>query len=281
MRVYISIDMEGVAGVATLDQVVRGGHGYPRAQRLMTAEANAAVSGAFAAGAEAVTINDSHGTMDNLIHEELDPRARLVFGAPKLDCMCAGITNEFDVAMFLGYHAPAGAEGVLAHTYSSHFIGVRLNGALTSEAELNGLQAAVVGVPVGVLTGDDVICEIAAARFPGITTVAVKTAAGYSAADSLSPAAACDRIRDAAFDSVSGGGRVAPISVELPLVLEIDMPTPVAAELGALMPTIERLSSLTLRGTFETPRDALGFVMLCSELASSGLRAKVPLLNRA
>jgi len=150
---------------------------------------------------------------------------------------------------------------------------------MTSEAELNGLQAAAVGVPVGVLTGDNVICEIAAAQFPGIRTVTVKTAVGHFAADSLSPAAACERIRNAAFESVSDGG-AAPVSLQAPLVLEIDMPTPVAAELGALMPTIERLSSFTLRGTFETPRDALGFVMLCSELASSGLRAKLPLLNR-
>ncbi len=75
MHVYISVDMEGIAGIATLDQVIRGGHGYPRAQQLMTAETNAVIAAAFAAGAESVLVNDSHGTMDNLLHADLDPRA--------------------------------------------------------------------------------------------------------------------------------------------------------------------------------------------------------------
>jgi D-amino peptidase len=92
VQVYISVDMEGVTGIATADQVVRGGHAYPLAQRLMTAEANAAIEGAFAGGAERVVVNDSHGSMDNLLHEELDPRARLIFGTPKLDCMAEGLS---------------------------------------------------------------------------------------------------------------------------------------------------------------------------------------------
>ncbi|MFC7714013.1 M55 family metallopeptidase [Nonomuraea recticatena] len=206
MRVYISIDMEGVTGIATMDQVVRGGHGYPRSQRLMTAEANAAIEGAFEAGADSVLVNDSHGTMDNLLHEELDPRARLIFGTPKLDCMAEGIAAEHDVAMFLGYHAAAGSPGVLAHTYSSHFYEVRLNGRPVSEAEVNALQAAAVGVPVGLLTGDDVICGVAEKAFPGVRTVAVKVAHGHTAADSLSPAEARRLIREAAAETVRGRG---------------------------------------------------------------------------
>ncbi|MFD0890500.1 M55 family metallopeptidase, partial [Streptosporangium algeriense] len=170
MRVYVSIDMEGVAGIATMDQVVRGGHGYPAAQRLMTAEANAAIAGAFDAGAESVLVNDSHGTMDNLIHEDLDPRARLIFGSPKLDCMAEGISEEHDVALFLGYHAAAGEPGVLAHTYSSYFTEVRLNGDIVSEAEVNALRAAAAGVPVGLVTGDDVICATIRDRLPGART---------------------------------------------------------------------------------------------------------------
>ncbi|UVJ37763.1 M55 family metallopeptidase [Arthrobacter sp. CJ23] len=108
VKTFISIDMEGVAGVATFDQVVRGGYGYPRAQELMTLEANAAIAGAFDAGAEEVVINDSHGTMDNLIHELLDPRAIVVFGSPKAQCMAEGLTADCDVALFIGYHAPRG-----------------------------------------------------------------------------------------------------------------------------------------------------------------------------
>jgi D-amino peptidase len=176
MRVYISIDMEGVAGVATFDQVVRGGHGYPRAQELMTGEANAAIAGAFDGGATEVLINDSHGTMDNLIHAELDQRARIIFGSPKLDCMAEGIDENHDVALFIGYHAAAGSEGVMAHTYSSTFTEVRVNGEPVSEADVNALQAAAVGVPVGLLTGDDQICAAIQKTLPGIETVTVKRA---------------------------------------------------------------------------------------------------------
>src|SRR4051812_35007608 len=120
MRVFISVDMEGVAGIATFDQIIRGGTGYPRAQELMTAEADAAIRGAFAAGATEVLVNDSHGTMDNLMLDRLDPRARIVFGAPRPSCMVQGVTSDDGLAIFVGYHAAAGSEGVLAHTFSSN-----------------------------------------------------------------------------------------------------------------------------------------------------------------
>jgi len=208
MRVFISVDMEGVAGVATFDQVIRGGTGYPRAQELMTAEANAAIRGAFAGGATDVLVNDSHGTMDNLLHDRLDPRARLVFGAPRPSCMVQGITRDDDVAVFVGYHAAAGADGVLAHTFSSNFTELRVNGAAMTEAEVNALYAASLGVPVGVVTGDDEICAVARKAFPGVSAVEVKTAHGFSATDSLQPAVSCELIERsvALMNSLRGDG---------------------------------------------------------------------------
>src|SRR4051812_37800679 len=190
MRVFISVDMEGVAGVATVDQIVRGGTGYPRAQELMTEEANAAIRGAFSGGATEVLVNDSHGTMDNLLHDLLDPRARVVFGAPRPSCMVQGITRDDDLAVFVGYHAAAGADGVLAHTFSSNFTELRVNGAPMTEAEVNALYAASYGVPVAVVTGDDQICGVATKAFPGVSAVEVKRATGWSATDSLQPQAA-------------------------------------------------------------------------------------------
>src|SRR3954451_2061246 len=120
MRVFISVDMEGVAGVATFDQIIRGGSGYPRTQELMTAEANAAIRGAFAGGATEVLVNDSHGTMDNLLHDRLEERARRLFGAPRPSCMVQGISAADSLAVFVAYHAAAGSPGVLAHTFSSN-----------------------------------------------------------------------------------------------------------------------------------------------------------------
>ncbi len=279
-QVYISVDMEGIAGVATLDQVLRGGHGYPRAQQLMTAETNAAIAGAFKGGATSVLVNDSHGSMDNLLHEDLDPRVRLVFGKPKLDCMAEGIGPEHDVAFFIGYHAAAGAPGVLAHTYSAHFPGVRLNGRPVSEADVNALQAAVVGVPVGLLTGDDVICKDAGNALPAVTTVTVKQARGYSAATSLAPAEARQRIRDSAASVVAGASQLRPVDVPDVLEVEVDLPNPVAAETAAMMPEAERVGDLTVRVTARTPTDVLGFITVCSRLAADALRALLPMINR-
>ncbi len=280
MHVYISIDMEGVAGIATMDQVVRGGHGYPAAQRLMTGEANAAIAGAFDAGAESVVVNDSHGTMDNLIHEELDPRARVVFGSPKLDCMAEGLSADHDVAIFLGYHAAAGEPGVLAHTYSSHFAEVRLNGRLVSEAEVNALQAAAVGVPVGLVTGDDVICAAVRAQIPSARTLEVKTAHGFSAANSLSPAVARERIRAATAETVAAAAGLAPLQVPAELRLEIDMPSAAAAELGAMMPTLTRTGDRTLEGRLADPREVLGVITVCYQLAAGAARARSLLHDR-
>jgi D-amino peptidase len=267
MRVFISVDMEGVAGVATYDQVIRGGSGYPRAQELMTQEANAAIRGAFAGGATDVVVNDSHGTMDNLLHDRIDPRARLVFGAPRGSCMVQGITRDDALAVFVGYHAAANAHGVLAHTFSSNFSELRVNGSPMSEAEVNGLYAGSLGVPVGVLTGDDQICQLAEKAFPGIRTVSVKTAEGVAATDTLHPSVACERIETAVAEAVAAGG-VAPLTVPDALSLEIDFNTPLAADFAACVPGTRRLGARTLQRDVDSAEDLLLLTMSWYYLAS-------------
>src|SRR5688572_3280268 len=118
MRVYLSVDLEGVAGVVHVDQTRRSGHDYERARRWMTAEANAAVRGAYEAGASAVLINDAHADMRNFILEELDPRVELISGHLKPLSMVEGVSDRFDAACFVGYHAGASSRaGILDHTY--------------------------------------------------------------------------------------------------------------------------------------------------------------------
>jgi D-amino peptidase len=117
--VLISVDMEGVAGIATRQQIHPGGRDYPIARALMTAEANAAVAGAFGGGATSVVVNDSHGPMDNLLGEQLDQRADHVVGDPKPLDMVQEVSPQTGVVLFVGYHAGAAdPAGVLAHTYS-------------------------------------------------------------------------------------------------------------------------------------------------------------------
>lgn len=260
MRAYISIDMEGVAGVATLDQITPGGRGYPRAQRMMTAEANAAIAGAFDAGAGAVLVNDSHGTMDNLVHEDLDPRARVIVGTPKPAGMAEGLTAEFGVALLVGYHAAAGRRGVLAHTYSGAFAEVRLNGTVVSEAELTAQQAAAVGVPVGLVTGDDMTCSLAEATFPGAGTVVVKRALGHTASDSMAPSRACAEIRAATSLAVASAGELRPIVVPEHLAVEIDLLTPIATERAVGIPGIKQFGERTVGCLVTHPRETVGLL---------------------
>ncbi|HEU5033255.1 MAG TPA: M55 family metallopeptidase [Mycobacteriales bacterium] len=268
MRVFISVDMEGVAGVATIDQIIRGGSGYPRAQELMTAEANAAIRGAFAGGATEVLLNDSHGTMDNLLHAQLDPRARLVFGAPRASCMVQGITREDALAVFIGYHAGAGAEGVLSHTFSSNFTELRVNGAPMTEAEVNGWYAGGLGVPVGVVSGDDRICEVAQKAFPGVAVVETKRALGWSATDSLPPETACASIEATVAAAVTGLGDLVVPAVPDQLTLEVDFASVLGADLAGVVPGTQRLSARTLRREVADTDELLRAIMSWYYLAA-------------
>lgn len=279
-EVFISVDMEGVAGIATLDQVARGGSGYPTAQRLMTLEANAAIAGAFDGGATVVTVNDSHGTMDNFLLDLLDPRAEIVTGLPKLQCMAEGARADHDVAFFIGYHAPAGGPGVLAHTFSSHFTQVRVNGVVASEASINALQLAAIGVPLGLVTGDDIICAEIAQSFPSVRTVQVKTAHGWSAARTVSPAAAAGLIRDAAKQAVGECTSLPALALPEQFELQVDMPNTTAAEMAAGIPGMFRIADRTVGRLVTSPDELVGLITVLYSLAASAVQSRLAIVNR-
>jgi D-amino peptidase len=274
VQVLISVDLEGVAGVATRQQTLPGGRDYERSRALMTAEANAAIRGAFDGGADSVLVTDSHGPADNLLADQLDPRARLIFGDPKPLDMLQGISDETGVVMFVGYHAGAADDrGVLGHTFSGGaFSDVRLGSQSITEAELNGLVASEFGVPVGLVTGDDVICTLAERAFPGTIGVPVKQAIGRTAATSMHPEIACAAIADGARRAVEsvrlGTGAQRP-RVPSELVLEADLRPSGAAELVALVPGTERVASRTVRFTASSAREALEVIIVWSALVSS------------
>jgi D-amino peptidase len=258
-RVFVSIDMEGIAGIAHLNQVWRGSDDFPAARMLMTKEANAAVAGAFDAGATAVIVNDSHGDMYNLLPDEMDPRAELLIGGPKVWSMMQGLSADFDIALFIGYHAAAGTEGaVLDHTYSGRLLyEVRLNGESVTEAELNAALAGTFGVPVGLVTGDDKCCAQVAARLKGIRTVVVKQGFGRGVAQGVHPSEARKAIREAAAEVVEGAPEFHPYVLEGPYVLEADTANTSSADLCELPPGCERTGPRTVR--FETDDFRLAF----------------------
>ncbi|MEV4395780.1 M55 family metallopeptidase [Nonomuraea sp. NPDC049607] len=279
MDVYISVDMEGISGIATIDQVSRGGHGYPRAQELMTAEANAAIAGAFEAGADSVTVNDSHGTMDNFLQDALDERARLITGSPKAQCMAHGIGERHGVALFVGYHAPGGCPGVLAHSFSSLFAWLKLNGEYVSEAEVNALLAAEHGVPVGLVTGDDQICELAGRRLPGALTVTVKRAEGVTAADSLHPRRARALVAAAAAEAVRNASALRPVPIPERLVLTGGFQTAAAAELAAGVPGAYRVDETSVTCEVADPSSLVGLIGVWYATSAQAARSRLPLLG--
>jgi D-amino peptidase len=272
-NVFVSIDMEGIAGIATLQQVWRGSDDFPASRKLMTLEANAAVEGAFQGGATSVVVNDSHGDMYNLLPEEMDARAELLTGTPKPWSMMQGFGSDFDVALFIGYHAAAGTEAaVLDHTYSGRLLyEVRLNGDAVGEAELNAALAGTYGVPVGLVTGDDKACAQANKSLRGIRTVSVKEAYGRGVARSMHPSAAREAIRKASAEAVraAGGGELKPYRPDPPFALEADLANTSAADLCAIAPGCMRSGGRTVHFESEDFRDIFRCLLTWTYLGAS------------
>src|SRR5205823_11155188 len=201
MRVYISVDMEGIAGVVHEGQTDPTDPAcaaeYARFRRLMTAEANAAVEGALAAGATRVVVNDSHWFMRNLLAEELHQAAELVSGDPKPRSMVQAIDAGFDAALFIGYHARAGTRNaILDHTYADRIHEVRLNGRPVGELGINAGFAGVTGVPVALVSGDSGLAAEARELLGDHLAVPVaKEVVSGHAARSVAAAVACRMIR--------------------------------------------------------------------------------------
>jgi D-amino peptidase len=229
------------------------------------------VAGAFDGGATSVVVVDSHGPADNLAADRLDPRAELINGDPKPLDMVQGISADTGVVLFVGYHGGSESLGVLGHTFSGGaFTDVRLNGASATEAELNALVAGELGVPVGLVTGDDVTCSLAEKAIPGVVTVAVKAAVGRTAARSLHPTAACAAIVAGAAQAVSlaVAGELHPVRVPAELVVEADLRPSGAAELVALVPGTARTGSRTVRFEASTPREAVDVLIVWSVITA-------------
>jgi D-amino peptidase len=254
-RVYISVDLEGIAGISHFRPTIRGDAGYTAACELMTGEANAAIEGALAAGATKILVNDSHGAMYNLSPTGLHPAAELLQGQ-KAWSMVAGATPgeggrpAFDVAMFVGYHARAGhPRGTIAHTFSDEPVETRLNGRPTGEYGVNALILGAWGVPVGLVAGDDALAEEVADWLPWAERIVVKTAHGTSGAASLHPSRAQDLIRagaERAVQRAATGGELALLEVAKPVVIEVDHRRGLEADYAAIQPGAERVGDRTV-----------------------------------
>jgi D-amino peptidase len=252
MRIYISVDMEGIAGVVHEDQTnpidPRCAGEYNRFRAQMTEEANAAIEGALTGGATAVLVNDSHWLMRNLLAEQLHPSAQLVSGGPKTWSMMEGVESGHDAAFFVGYHARAGTRNaILDHTYTDRILDVRVNGTSLGELGLNALLAGTYKVPVALVSGDQALASEAGQLLgPAVKTVIVKEALSRNAARSLSPLEACNRIRTAAEQAVKSLSALRPLALPPPFALEVDFRVTVEADLAQMAPGVTRTGPRTV-----------------------------------
>jgi len=242
LKVYISVDMEGVAGVVTVDQCRAGGEGYERARMWMIREANAAIHGALDAGATEILVNDSHGSMLGLIPDELNPAVRLISGRLKPLSMMEGIDSTYDAVIFIGYHAWIGStNAVLDDTYSGNINSVRINGMEVGEAEINAMIAGQFGVPVVMITGDKTLCnQVKTQLGKKIVTVDVKEGIGRTAANTLIPSVAQKKIREGTTVALKRVKEIMPFKPVGPYVFEIDFMHTTQADLAELIPGVER-----------------------------------------
>lgn len=254
MRILISADIEGISGVMSPDQTRPGSAAYERARLLMTREVNAAVEGALDGGATEVWVADGHGQYDNILLEELHPGACLVSGKPRLFGMLGGLDRgPWDGLFLIGYHARAGAYGVLAHTINgAAFAEIRVNGVPVGEYFLNGLLAGEYGVPVRLISGDDRLAAEAAAVCPNAEIVTVKEALGTRAAVHLPPEVVRKALRAAARKAM-GNFLCRPLAVAGPFAVQVSTVRTFHADLFCMMPGTTRVSPTCLEFIADTP----------------------------
>ena len=269
MKIYISADIEGVAGVVSPEQCRPGNAEYERARRLMTEEVNAAIEGALAGGATAVLVNDSHGPMTNLLPDLLHPAAELILGKPKPFNMFAGLEADHALIFCTGYHASAANFGVLAHTTNGFaFRSVEIDGRALGEAGLYGAYAGERNIPVGLVTGDDVCVEEHRPLFPGAEFVQVKRALGNRAAHSLGITTARTAIRAAAERATRRAAEIRPFRIEQPHELVLDMTGAALADLVETIPVSRRLGPTRVGLPLTSMADAVRWMNTASAMSA-------------
>ena len=271
MKVYMSIDMEGVSGVVHPEHTGWSGRRHHEARALLTGELNAAVEGALAAGAEEILVCDSHSNGRNVVLEDLHPEATLLWGRQNRTLgQVHGIDEGFDALVMVGFHARAGTKGVLNHTINSGVVNwMRLNGELQGEVDLNAAVAGHFGVPVAFVSGDDQVVEQTLARYPKAETVVTHRWVGTYASRAIAPAKSRERIRAGVERALGRLGELEPTKVAAPYTLEIGFKDTAMAEAAALVPGVVETDPVTV----SYANDDLPTVMRCC-LAMLSLAAR-------
>jgi len=249
LKIYISVDMEGIAGVVTVDQLGPSGFEYERFRRFMTNETLAAINAAKSAGATEIVVSDSHGNGESLLIDQFPKDVRTVRSWPRHGSMMAGLDSSFDAAIYIGYHASTtNPRGVRAHTISSaHFARLALNGNAVTEGEFNAAYAGSFGVPVIFASGDDAAVEELRSRLGNIETVETKKSLGFHSAETLTPEAACEKIAAAVPVALHRLQQFKPYVIKTPVTLDLTFKNYTPAEILSYLRSVQRIDSHTIR----------------------------------
>jgi D-amino peptidase len=249
LKVYISVDMEGIAGVVTGDQLGPTGFEYGRAREFMTAEALAAIAGARDAGATEIVVSDSHGNGESLLIDQFPDDVRIVRSWPRPLMMMEGIDSTFAAAIFIGYHASTTSPaGVRAHTISSaNYASVSLNGVAMPEAGINAAIAGRFGVPVVFISGDDVAVDETRRLLGDVEGAVVKRAISFHAASTMTPKAAQALIRAHVKTALDRRSAFKPYVVRAPVTLDLVFKNYRPAEILSYLSIVQRTTSHGIR----------------------------------
>ena len=262
LKIYISADMEGVVGAVTDEQLGPDGFEYERFRQFMTNEVNAAIDAARAAGATEFVVSDSHGNGQNLLIEQLPDDVTVIRSWPREHGMMAGIDDTFDGVIFIGYHASTNnTRGVRAHTMSSaNITSVRLNGMTMTEGSINAAIAGHFGVPVIMVSGDDIAVAENQVIIGDIEGAVVKWSSGFHSARTLTPEAAYEVIRTRTKSAIDRLQDFEPYVLQTPIELELSLKHYRPVELLSYLSNVEKVNSHTIRFVGEDITEVSNFL---------------------
>lgn len=269
MKIFISADMEGISGVATNMQLKKDSE-YNRFRKLMTADVNAAIEGAFQGGATEVVVADGHGNMSNILIEELDERARLISGNNRVMCQLEGLDESFAGIMFIGHH---GREGGSSRTVINHSLAgicveeVNVNGQVVGETELNARVAGQFGVPAILVSGDDAYVAEVQSTLPNVVGAVTKRGIDRFAAELLPPKVAQQVIREQAEVAVRKASIIKPLKIEGPVTFDVTFKGTNQASMTTTIPVVESTGPKSIRFTCDDMVTAYKLFWACVIIA--------------
>ncbi|MFD1037404.1 M55 family metallopeptidase [Virgibacillus byunsanensis] len=271
LKLYISADIEGVSGVVHSEHTARNGKEHDRARMYMTQEINACINGALEVGVTEIVVNDSHGTMRNILLEQLHPRAELISGSPKKFAMVEGLNETFDVVIFIGYHTRMGTNGILNHTFHGKAIQtIKINGVDYGEFGLNAALAGYHGVPLVMVSGCDLLSKEATELIPTIHTATVKKTINRTTAQNLSLDRSHEIIKSETIKGIKNKDNIKPFNFKGSLEVEVSFLHSGLADMAEILPIVKRKDTTSVTFTTENILDAYRYIRSIIMMVSSG-----------